>query len=111
MNVTSTTSQQQDLPLPVGADPEEAGDWQVNDDGGHYRHVWSRLADLPEGISDLSIQCVVVQLDDGSIVSDGEDGPEVYVGTTSYTPDAAILVANAIIKAAFQAVRWSGGAK
>ncbi|SIL06772.1 hypothetical protein [Mycobacteroides abscessus] len=96
-----------DIGLPTGADPEEVDDWQVNDDGSRYRHVWSGPADLPEGISDLDIRCVVTQYEDGSIAHDGEDGPEVYVGTSSYSPTAAFLVASAIIQAANQAFQWS----
>ncbi|RIT28916.1 hypothetical protein D2E76_26455 [Mycobacteroides abscessus] len=111
MNTTATTSQRQDarveqLPLPLGADPDEVDDWQVNDDGSRYRHVWSGPADLPEGISDLDIRCVVTQYEDGGIAAEGVDGPEIYVATSSYSPTAAFLVALAIIKATTQALQW-----
>ncbi len=116
MNTTASTSQRQDaqtgpVPLPPGADLEWVDAWQENLDGVQYRLVWSGPAELREGISDLDIRAVVTQYQDGSIATDGEDHPEVYVGDTSYTPADAFLVANAIIKAVFQAVRWSGGAK
>lgn len=112
MNATSQTSQRQDLPLPLGADADEVDDWQVNPDGSRYRHVWSGPAELGDGIADLDIRCVVTQYEDGRIAVDGEDGPEIYVGDTSYGPVAAFFVANAIVQAACQAVRWAtSGAK
>ncbi|MEN4420639.1 hypothetical protein [Mycobacteroides chelonae] len=109
MNTIRTAT---DVPLPINADPEEADDWQVNNDGSHYRHVWSGPADLPEGISDLDIRCVVTQYEDGSIAAEGADAPEVYVATSSYSPIDAFLVALAIVKATTQALQWvAGGAK
>ncbi|ANN97513.1 Uncharacterised protein [Mycobacteroides abscessus subsp. massiliense] len=108
MNTIPTAT---DLPLPVGADPEEADDWQLNPDGSRYRFIWSSPAKLPEGISDLDIRCVVCQHDDGTIPASGEDAPEVWIGGSCFSIASASLIVNAIVQAVAQAVEWTSGAR
>ncbi|SHX61560.1 Uncharacterised protein [Mycobacteroides abscessus subsp. bolletii] len=95
-----------DVPLPMGADPGEMDDWQVNPDGSRYRFVWS-----PQfGPERLEIRSVVCQYGDGSIAPDGgEQAPEIWIGGEIYDIASAYQAANAIIQAVTQAVQWAGG--
>ncbi|OHU60347.1 hypothetical protein BKG82_07825 [Mycobacteroides chelonae] len=104
---SSDTEQASDVPLPVGADPAEMDDWQVNPDGSRYRFVWS-----PQfGPDRLEIRGVVCQYGDGAIAPDGsEHAPEIWIGGETYDIASAYQAANAIIQAVTQAVQWAGGA-
>jgi len=89
---------------PVGADPALADGWQPRA-GEHpgYRCIWSPSV----RVAGLDVRGVVVQLADGRVVTDGDDGPHVFVGDGQYTPAEARALAAAVTATADRIERWA----
>ncbi|UHJ58027.1 hypothetical protein LT337_15620 [Mycolicibacterium fortuitum] len=51
---------------------------------------------------------MVVQWGDGTIATEGDDAPLVYINASSYSPDEARTIAEGIRKVADQVDRWAG---
>ncbi|MED5815730.1 hypothetical protein VST63_25505 [Mycolicibacterium sp. 050232] len=92
-------------PLPLGADPDNSEDWQeATPTEPAYRCVWTPAAAGPE----TDIRGVVVQWGDGTIATEGDDAPLVYINASCYQPDEAREIADAIRTVADQVDRWAG---
>ena len=99
----STLAQPTDVPLPIGHDPEMMADttWEANGDGHYYRCVWS-----PTFEPCLDIRVVVTQFIDGSIGTEYDDAPLVYIGCEDFLPEDARAIAASIVAAADLADEW-----
>lgn len=95
-----------EVPLPLGANPASAGEWDDDGPQGRYRLVWSEPMPLPEELATEDVRVVATQLVDGTIVAEGTDQPLVYVGISDYTIHASRALAQAILDAADLADRW-----
>lgn len=91
-------------PLPVGARPEDANDWQpaVGSVPG-YRCVSTPVA----AVAGVEVRGVVVQWADGTVAADGNDRPRVFLDDTQYDLDEARALADAIRAAADLAESWA----
>lgn len=100
-------TQPTDVPLPAGHDPAMMADasWEPLASGeSYYRLVWS-----PTFETSLEVRAVVTQFSDGSIGTEGDDAPLVYiVGCEEFLPGDARAIAASIIRAADLADRWAG---
>jgi hypothetical protein len=96
-----------DVALPDGADPDMMADttWEApaTTGGQHYRCVWS-----PSFEPCLEIRAVVTQFADGTIGTEYDDAPLVYIGCDDFHPDDARAIAKSINAAADLADRWAG---
>lgn len=88
------------VPLPEGA--AHAEDWEPEPGAptGWSRDVLSR-----DQIGNIAVWAM--QFRDGTIAT-GDNGPKVMIGDRSYPPEAARLLADALIDAADLAERWAG---
>ena len=93
-----------DCALPVGADAGYTDSWQppYKSDPA-YRCVWSRAFD---DVND--IRTVVVQYADGTIATESNNAPMVFLGGNGFHPDEARVMAGALLAAADLADQWSG---
>lgn len=89
------------VPLPEGANPEDADEWSGLDNDT-YRCVWTRTHE------NYDIRGVVVQWSDGTIATEDDDAPLVYIGADDYHPDDARVIAAAIVRVADQVDAWAG---
>lgn len=115
MNVTSQTSQRQDIqpelvPLPLGADSDMSErEFEDQGDAGFARLVWSNAMPLPERLANHNIQAVVAQRPDGTVVTEDPClAPRVYLWDSAYEIAEARAVAKALTDAANLADRWCG---
>lgn len=100
-----SVSTRPEVPLPDGADPAVADEWQPPYDGDPaYRVVWSP-ARMAAGVD---VRSAAMQLEDGALVTQGVDAPSVFIGDDRYWPDDARALADAIHAAASQADAWAG---
>ncbi|BBZ04879.1 hypothetical protein MCHIJ_43160 [Mycolicibacterium chitae] len=100
-----TTTAHPDIAPPPGADASYTDDWQSPTDGAPgYRCVWS--PEFSRGKED--IRCVVTQFEDGTVATEGDDGPHVYLNDSGHTVADARRIAKAILAAADLAEQWAG---
>ena len=95
--------------LPIGADTsvEYNYNWQpAEPDYPAYRTVWSPYFDEKAGI-----RAVATQLADGTLCTDGDDAPHVYIDMDAYTPADARALAAALTAAANLADLWASLAR
>ena len=98
-------------PLPVGADthPELVDDWQPNDDGQpDYRCCWTPALTLTPKLDKLDVRGVVTQLADGTIITEGDDQPHIYLYGDNFTRDEVRALANALMATADILDIWAG---
>ena len=100
-----SVSTRPEVPLPDGADPAVADEWQPPYDGDPaYRVVWSP----PRMAAGVDVRSAAMQVEDGALVTQGVDAPSVFIGDDRYWPDDARALADAIHAAASQADAWAG---
>lgn len=96
-----------DVALPPGHDPVMMANaaWEppADPNGRYYRCVWS-----PSFETSLEVRTVVTQFTDGSIGTEDDDAPLVYISCDEFLPDDARAVAASIIRAADLADQWAG---
>ncbi|MGV0700828.1 hypothetical protein [Mycolicibacter sinensis] len=95
-----------DPALPVGADPDVFEAW----DEDSQRVVWSHPMSLPERLADsYDIRVGVVQRHDGTIISEGDDSPVIFLnGDEMRSPADARALVEALTEAADLADQWTG---
>lgn len=100
----TTTNPTPDIPFPPGADPDYTEGWEPAENGkSAYRLVWSKPFDAI-----TRIRAVVVQYADGTVATEGDDAPLVYLGSDDFLPDDARAIAQTLVDAADLADKWAG---
>lgn len=91
-----------ELPVPPDADVQDLDAF----DEENVRVLWSRPEPMPDSLGADQVRLGVCQRRDGTIVTEGTDGPAVYHGGHDYTVAEAIALASAILRVACLAERW-----
>jgi hypothetical protein len=99
-------AQTADVPLPVGADPENVDHWETSD-GVTSRLVWSLPDPYPQEFQ-CDVRVVATQRFDGSIIiGDPVEEPLIYVDGVDFTVRQARTLATALINAVDLVGKWA----